>query len=461
MTDDQLKTVQTYLYCAHWVLPISSVPILDGAIAIQGDQIVAVGSRPLLIAEYPEAHTRDFGNAAIMPGLINAHSHLELTVMRGFLEREESDFQSWLKKLTVARRERLTPDDLYISAAWGACEAARSGVTCVADASDSGWESMSALRDVGLRGTVFQESFGPDPKFAADNFEKLKSKVLRLQQAETPLVNVGVSPHAVYTVCASQLELVSDFAVAEKLPLMMHAAESTAEEMFVREGRGPFARGLQSRGLVWTAPGVSTIQYLAKHGVLETQPLLAHCINVDRPDIETIVQAGAKVAHCPKSNAKLGHSRAPLVSFLKNGVSVGLGSDSVASNNTCDLLEEGRFAVLFARAGTDLANVGGMLSANEALRLATIEGAQALGLKEQVGTLQPGRHADFAVVSLGGRHQVPSYDPADTLVFSSSGQDVVLTVVAGREVYREGSITTIDESRLRARLGEISERLSS
>jgi len=157
----------------------------------------------------------------------------------------------------------------------------------------------------------------------------------------------------------------------------------------------------------------------------------------------------------------LGHSRAPLVSFLEKGVSVGLGSDSVASNNTCDILEEARFAVLFARAGTELANVGEMLSAHEALRLATIGGARALGRQEQIGTLQPGLPADFAVVSLGGRHQAPSYDPADTLIFSSSGQDVVLTVVAGREIYREGTITTIDETRLRSRLREIVERLSS
>jgi cytosine/adenosine deaminase-related metal-dependent hydrolase len=161
----------TTLYCARWVLPVSSPPINDGAIAVAGEHITAVGNRLSLAEEFSQARVCEFGEAAIIPGLINAHSHLELTAMRGFLDAEEADFLAWLKKLTVARLERMTRDELYVSAAWGACEAARAGVTCVADASDSAYESMSALRDVGLRGIVFQESFGPDPRLVADNFE--------------------------------------------------------------------------------------------------------------------------------------------------------------------------------------------------------------------------------------------------------------------------------------------------
>ncbi len=137
-----------------------------------------------------------------------------------------------------------------------------------------------------------------------------------------------------------QLELIAEFALAERLPLMMHAAESQAEEDFVRHGTGIFAESLAKRGIEWTPPRTSTIQYLNDVGILGCQPLLAHCIRVDHDDIETLQQTGSKVAHCPKSNAKLGHGRAPLASFLEAGVTVGLGSDSVASNNTCDLIEE-------------------------------------------------------------------------------------------------------------------------
>ncbi len=457
MTDEPARKIT--LYTARWIVPVSAPPIENGAIAVGGETIVAMGRGSALAAEFPAAELRDLGNAAVLPGLINAHSHLELTVMRGFLEREEGDFLSWLRKLTTARREQLSSEDLYISAAWGACEAIAAGITCVADASDSGYACIKALRDVGLRATVFQESFGPDPQYARENFEKLKAEISRLREFETLLVSVGVSPHAVYTVSGPQLELISDFALAEDLPLMMHAAESAAEEMLVRQGRGPFAEGFAKRGFSWSKAGVSTIQYLRQHGILETRPLLAHCINVDESDIALIELAGAKVAHCPRSNAKLAHGRAPLNRLLKRGVAVGLGSDSVASNNSCDILEEARFAILSARADTNISPEFPLLSATAAIRLATLGGACAVGRKGQTGELKPGQQADFAAFSLDHRHQLPSYEPLETLVFASSGRETILTVVAGREVYREGRVTTIDEDRLRGRMGEIAERL--
>ncbi|HEX4899683.1 MAG TPA: amidohydrolase family protein [Pyrinomonadaceae bacterium] len=441
----------TTLYSARWVLPVSSSPIVDGALAIEEAAIVGVGSYAELARRYPEAERRSYGEAAILPGFINAHSHLELTAMRGFLDSVERDFFSWLRRLTVARLEHMTANDLQASATWGACEALRAGVTCVADASDSAAESMKALRETGLRGTVYQESFGPDPKFASENFAKLTEKVSRLKTLQTSLVQVGVSPHAPYTVSAPQLEMISEFALAGRLPVMMHAAESVAERMLLAEGSGSFAEGFASRGIEWSAPSVSTIRYLARHGILQTQPLLAHCINVDADDLDLIGETQTRIAHCPKSNAKLGHGRAPFAEFLRRKLSVGLGSDSVASNNTCDLLEEARFALLLARAVDGPNN----LSASDALHAATLGGARALGLEGVVGELREGCQADFAVVSLAGTHQLPSYDPVSCLIFSSSGRDVLLTVVAGKELYREGSLAGVDEERLRARMNEI------
>ncbi len=451
----------TIIYSSRWVLPISSGLIEDGAIAIKGSQITDVGTRVSLVGKYPEATVHDYPDAAILPGLINAHSHLELTAMRGFLESEEVDFTSWLKKLTVARLELMTPDDRYVSAAWGAIEAVRAGVTALADASDGAFESMTALSDVGLRGIVFQESFGPDPRLAEDNFAKLTARVARLTELETPLVKLGVSPHAPYTVCGRQLELISEFALAEKLPVMMHAAESVAEEMLLREGQGNFAEALAKRGIEWKASGLSTIQYLKRHGVLETKPLLAHCIRVNHADIETLKESGARIAHCPKSNAKLGHGRAQFSIFLDRGIAVGLGSDSVASNNTCDIFEEARFAILMARSDNGEMSGQRMMAAMDALHAATAGGARALGLEGQTGELRAGLQADFAVVSLAGSHQLPSYDPINTLIFASSGRDVVLTVVAGREVFSAGQVPTIDEERLTARMKEIAIKLEA
>ncbi|HSS20274.1 MAG TPA: amidohydrolase family protein [Pyrinomonadaceae bacterium] len=444
------------LYCANWILPVTSAAIRDGAITVEGQTIVSVGSREALLRQFPEATIRELGDSAIIPGLINAHSHLELTAMRGFLEAEDLDFFAWLKKLTVARLERLTPDDLNVSAAWGACEAARSGVTFVADASDSARQSLAAVRDVGLRGIVFQESFGPDRRLASENFEKLKEKIAALRAEETAEVKCGVSPHAPYTVSASQLEMISRFSLDEKLPLMMHAAETAMEVSFITNGSGPFAEGLKSRGIEWQALEVSPIQYLNDCGVLHTHPLLAHCIQVDDADIAMLRETDTRVAHCPKSNAKLGHGIAPFASMLEQGIAVGLGSDSVASNNNCDLIEEARFALLLARA-----NGGSTMGADEVLKAATVNAARAVGLPDQIGELRAGLQADFAVVSLSGTHQLPIYDPLGALIFASSGRDVTMTVVAGKEIYRDGRITTVDEERLRARITEIAEKLKN
>jgi 5-methylthioadenosine/S-adenosylhomocysteine deaminase len=449
----------TTLYCARWVVPVSSPEIAGGAIAVEAEQIVSVGSQTKLFRQFPDAIVRDLGDSAIIPGLVNAHSHLELTAMRGFLETEESDFFAWLKKLTTARLERMTADDLFVSAAWGACEAVRAGVTCLADASESATESMKALRDVGLRGTVFQESFGPDPRWAKANFDKLKTKIAGLRELETTLVKCGVSPHAPYTVCAPQLEMISRFALDEGLPLMMHAAESRMEVSLIRDGEGPFADGLRNRGIKWNAPGVSPIQYLADLGVLQTRPLLAHCIHIDAADIETLKQTETKVAHCPKSNAKLSHGVAPFLKLLDKGVNLGLGSDSVASNNTCDLLEEARFALLLSRSQSEAGPSTRLVSADEVLRSATLGGARALGLENLIGELRAGLQADFAVASLKGSHQIPSYEPVGALIFASSACDVASTFVAGQEVYRDGRVTTVDEERLRARMNEIAEKL--
>ncbi len=447
------------IYTARWVLPLSTPPLENGAIAVEGEYIKAVGYIKEVVGQFPGACIVHLDEAVVTPGLINAHSHLELTAMRGYLENEERDFFAWLRKLTRARLELMTPDDILVSATWGACEAARAGITCVADASDAAAMTIRALRQVGLRGIVFQESFGPDPNVAAENLEALKTRVATLRQLQTDLVAAGVSPHAPYTVSGPQLELIADFAISEKLPLMMHAAESAAEESFVRDGQGIFAEGLAKRGIKWNPVHSSTIQYLKEREILSARPLLAHCIRVDQRDMEVLSETGSKVAHCPKSNAKLGHGCAPFGDFLRRDLTTGLGSDSVASNNTCDLLEEGRFAALLSRAS--IRDADQWITAQQILEVATIGGAKCLGLETKVGELRVGSQADFVAISLSGVHEQPSFDPFASVIFSSSSADVMLTVIAGVEVYREDQITTVDEVRLRARMREIQTKLAT
>jgi 5-methylthioadenosine/S-adenosylhomocysteine deaminase len=342
----------------------------------------------------------------------------------------------------------------------------------VGDASDSGATTMRALRDAGLRGVVFQEAFGPDSGLAAEQFDKARAKIDSLRGGETALVTLGLSPHSPYSVSPALLKMLARFAAAERLPLMIHAAESEAEQRLMLEGAGPFAESYARRGFTFDTPRTTTVRHLAQTGVLEARPLLAHCVRVDEGDIKLLAEHGAGVAHCPKSNAKLGHGRAPLAAMLSAGVRVGVGSDSVASNNTCDILEEARFAVLTSRAAGDMLEAGRedgredglesrrMVNAADALRMMTRGGAEALNVEGSTGALAEGLEADLVAVRLDSAHQTPAYDPAAALVFSSSGRDVLLTVVAGREVFRDGRVTTLDEASLRARVLDLARRLA-
>lgn len=455
----------TAIYSARWVLPIASGAVDFGAVAVEGEKIVAVGESRDVMSQFPHATMTDFGTSAILPGLVNAHSHLELTAMRGFLEREERDFFAWLRKLTIARMA-MVADDLFVSAACGAMEAARAGITCIGDSSSVATCTMKAVGEIGLRGTIYQESFGPDPSVAEQSIAGLRRELDAMRAIGTPTVRAGVSPHAPYTVSAPQLNMISLMAIDEKLPLMMHAAESQAEKSLMFEGTGAFAEGLGKRNIQWEAPGISTIQYLARYGIMETKPLLAHCITVDDQDIETIRVMQASIAHCPKSNAKLRHGHAPFAKFLDADLKVGIGSDSVASNNNCDILEEARFATLLARVGgtdfspcADLGTSQTDVCATDALFAATLGGARALGLNHEIGSLQEGKQADLTVVGLDGAHQQPVTNPVDTLIFSSSGRDVRMTMVAGREIFRDGNVTAADEENLRSRLNVVRDKL--
>jgi 5-methylthioadenosine/S-adenosylhomocysteine deaminase len=185
-------------------------------------------------------------------------------------------------------------------------------------------------------------------------------------------------------------------------------------------------------GVDWNSPNCTPIEYLNRLGVLAARPLLAHCVTVSPRDLEIIADTGSKIAHCPKSNGKFGHGEAPFEAMLDAQIPVGLGSDSVASNNVCDLLEEARFAALIARNRTESKR---FISAKEMLRAATLGGAEALSLDDQIGSLEVGKQADLAVVSLGSHAQQPLNDIHTALVFSSNARDVIATFVAGNQIY--------------------------
>ncbi|HVF29478.1 MAG TPA: amidohydrolase family protein [Pyrinomonadaceae bacterium] len=420
------------ILAAEYVLPISSEPIRNGAVAIDADKIVATGTRDDLRSGFPDAEVADFGMAAILPGFVNCHSHLEVTSMRGALDAVEHDFGSWLLKLNDIR-SGLSQTDIDGAALLGAREGVRAGVTCFGDIGRYGDAGFKALKVTGLRGVLFQETeFSPDNATAADAFEKLKDKFLALREKRTELVEVGISPHAPYTVSRRLFELIAEYALAENIKLTIHAAESGDEDRLLRSGDGFFMGLYRKFGVSWEVPNCGPIEFLSRTGILAARPLLAHCVTVDDSDIETIAANGTTIAHCPKSNAKFGHGYAPYEKFVDAGIATGLGSDSVASNNVCDLLDESRFAALAARNHPDRRR---FISARDVLTTATLGGAKALRLDDKIGTLETGKQADVAVVSLDQLSQVPVGDVEAALVFSSNARDVVMTMVAGKELF--------------------------
>jgi cytosine/adenosine deaminase-related metal-dependent hydrolase len=417
---------------ADYLLPISSDPIAGGAMAIDGDRIASVGRSADLKREFPGAEVNHFGKAAILPGFVNCHSHLEITSMRGVLDDVEHDFRSWLLKLNDIRCG-LTDADIEAAALVGAREGARAGITCFGDIGRYGRAGLSALRSIGLRGVLFQETeFSPDNRTAEKDFETLKEKFVQLRGQATDLVEIGLSPHSPYTVSRRLFELISGYATRENIRLSIHAAESQDEKRLLEQGEGFFMSFYERQGYEWEVPRCSSIEFLASTGILSARPLLAHCVNVSDADLRIMADSKVRIAHCPKSNAKFGHGYAPLGKFLNAGLDVGLGSDSVASNNHCDHLEEARFAALAARNRDDRQR---FITAREVLELATIGGAAALGLEKDIGTLETGKQADLAVVSLSAPSHEPINEIESTLVFSSNARDVVMTMVAGREIY--------------------------
>ncbi len=385
-------------------------------------------------AGVPAGDRIDLGDCILVPGLVNAHTHLELTAMRGFLE--DLPFRPWILRLTKARQAVLTPERLLAAARVGIAEGLRSGVTSFADTSESGVPHQ-ALREMGVRGVVYQEVFGPRAEQCDEAMAGLRQRVDAMAAGDTALVCTGVSPHAPYSVSDALFTATTDLALARSLPMAIHAAESEAETALVRDATGAFADALRARGIAAEPRAASPIRLLARVGALRARPLLVHCVRVDREDIRLIADAGCAVAHCPASNAKLGHGIAPLAEFLAAGIRVGLGTDSVASNNRMDMLDEARLSILMQRARLTRPDT---LSATHALELATLGAARAVGLDDRVGSLEVGKGADIAAFPLDDLRDSPTFEAASALVFAAPGRVARLVMVAGEVLVRDGRL---------------------
>lgn len=431
------------VYEADWICPISSPPVRNGRITVADGRITAVapGSSPapgLDVIRYP--------GCAIIPGFVNAHSHIELTIMRGFLD--SAPFVDWIPRLTHTKYQVLTRSDMLLSARLGAAEMLAAGVTCLGEVMDigTGWEAM---REAGLQGIAYQEVFGPAESQVDESFDGLQRKVENYRQDVSETLRVGVSPHAPFTVSAALYRRVNEYAEREGLRISTHIAESPDEGMFVRWGAGVFAERWAERGIPLEPPGCTPLEYLNRLGLLRPSTLLVHMIDLERADMQLLHDRRPAVAYCPKSNAKLAHGVAKITDIRENRVALGLGTDSVASNNVVDMFEEMRAAVFQQRGRTHRFDA---LDATTAFRMATLGGAECLGLAERLGSLDAGKRADFVVVDLSDAALRPVHDPIQTMVYSASRHNVRATYIGGREARR-------DTAELLVELDKVAERL--
>lgn len=401
---------------ADWVLPVESDPIADGAVAISDDgRIAAVGP----VSELGAGER--FPQAIILPGFVNAHSHVEYAVYTGF--GDGLSFGPWIS-VHVERKERIGLPEMEAIARLGALECLRSGITTVGDASFAG-AAATACAELGLRAIVYVEVFGRDAS-ALERFHEIRE---RIASALSERVRLGVSPHAPYTCTLEVYRACAELG----LPTITHLAESEDETRYLLAGEGPWQDFAE---LLVPPLGTTGIRGLAEAGVLGPSVVAAHCVQADAEEIALLAAHDVAVAHCPRSNAQLGCGIAPLRDLLDAGLRVGIGTDSPASTPSFDMFDEIRAALHAARARE---RRPGALTAREALELATLGGARVLGLESEVGSLVPGKQADLTVLSFADSPLLPWEDPVTAVVLGGSPDRVLATVVSGTTRYERGA----------------------
>jgi cytosine/adenosine deaminase-related metal-dependent hydrolase len=404
---------------ARWVLPMGAPAIERGAVLISAEGRVAAVGPEATVPRPAEAVTEEFADGILLPGLINAHTHLELTGLDRY--PPDPDFAAWIRRVR-ARKAEWSPEDFLDAARAGLAACHAMGVTTVADTGDSG-AAIQALAEQGGSGIAYHEVFGPDPAQSAESLAGLQERIGELSGFATGRVRIGVSPHAPYTVSGSLFRAVSRWARGERLPVAVHVAESGAETDLLARGTGAFADAWRARRIPLPDPlGRSPVAWLDDHGVLGPETLCIHVVRADEDDRALLARAGCAVAHCPISNAAHGHGAARLDALLAAGLRVGVGTDSVMSVGRLDLLAEVRVSRRLAG-----------LTAEAALGLCTRAAARALGLQDEVGTLEPGKWGDCVVIRAAEGDGTPAEQ-----VMASGPQDVQVTLLGGRDVYRAG-----------------------
>lgn len=417
-----------------------------GAVAVKGDSIIAVGPEPEIKKEYSAKETLDCRSRILMPGLVNAHTHVPMTLLRGLADDLRLDV--WLMGYMLpVEREYVSPEFVRLGTQLACAEQIRSGVTTFNDMYYFEDSVAQAAADAGMRaicGQTVMKYPAPDAAAFEDSLGRAREFVKNWK--DHSLIVPAVAPHAPYSCTAEILRATADLAIEFDVPLHIHIAETAFEVENMRNENG-----------------MPVVPYVKKQGILEAKVIAAHCVHIDIGEMRTLQHVNAGIAHNPSSNLKLASGFAPVQKMLEQGLNVGIGTDGPASNNDLDMFEEVRLASFVAKASTNDPTV---VPAATALLMATRMGAQALHLGHLTGSIEPGKRADLILVDTSPTHNSPRFrrDPHNAyaqLVYAAKSTDVTDVMVNGKWLMRDHKLLTLNETDLVEQARDIARKIDA
>jgi len=420
---------------ARWVVPVepAGVALERHAVAVRDGRIEAVLPLAEAAQRFADYARVDLPGHALIPGMVNAHTHAAMALMRGVAD--DLPLMRWLQEHVWPIEARHASAQFVKDGTLLACaEMLRGGVTCMNDMYFFPEAALEAALAAGMRAALGLIVVEFASAYAADPDQYLaKGLALRDEWREHPLVSFCLAPHAPYTVADATFRKVAQLAAELELPVHIHVHE-TLEEIERSVGEH----------------GMRPLQRLEHLGLLGPNLIAVHAVHLEPAEIAVLARHGCSVAHCPSSNLKLASGFAPVAALLAAGVNVALGTDGAASNNRLDLFQEMRIAALLAKA---VARDAAAMPAHAALRAATLGGAIALGLQERIGSIVPGKAADLAAVAFDSLELQPAYDVVSHLVYACGREHVTDVWVGGERVLQDGMLTRLELSDLQGRVG--------
>lgn len=408
----------------------------QGCIAIKGDTIAYVGDEESLPVGFAPDEVLDGSGMLALPGFVNAHTHSAMSLFRGYAN--DMPLMDWLAQKIWPLEDRLQPEDAYWLSMLSIAEMLMSGVTVFADMYMFMDQTAKAVEHSGIRAVLSRGLQGPDSRSEQRLMENRKLWE-EWHGGAQGRIRVMVGPHAIYTCDAHYLRRCMELAQQLGVGLHIHLAETRTEveEALKRHGKTP-------------------VEYLESIGFFNLPVLAAHCVHLTNHDMDILAKYDVQVAHCPVSNLKLGSGIARVSMLLERGINVGLGTDSAASNNSLSIMREMTFAALLGKGIDEDPTV---IPAKQALKMATLGGAKAIGWSQEIGSLEPGKKADIVLVKYDAPHYHPAADPVTHLVYSGRDADVDTVIVNGKVVMRKGQLTTIDLERVYYEVEKIKRRV--